>query len=119
YAPVPASTTNDSNLAYVICTSGSTGKPKGVMVSHAAVVSFLRSVQLHLDLRPTDCMLALTTLSFDIAALELYLPLISGARLAIADRAMALDPTVLGATLDRYEATVLQATPVTWRSLLD
>ncbi|HEU5136505.1 MAG TPA: amino acid adenylation domain-containing protein [Steroidobacteraceae bacterium] len=118
-APVTANGTSHSNLAYVLFTSGSTGKPKGVMVTHAGVVSFLRSMQLHLDIQSTDCVLGLTTLSFDIAALEIYLPLISGARLVLADREASLDSRVLGEALDRFAVNVLQATPVTWRALLD
>jgi len=106
-----------NNLAYVIYTSGSTGLPKGTQITRSAVVNFLRSMQQEPGLDQDDVLLAVTTLSFDIAALELYLPLIVGARLVIAGREMAANGTDL---LRRLESTsVMQATPATWRLLLD
>jgi amino acid adenylation domain-containing protein len=106
------------NLAYVRYTSGSTGNPKGVMVEHAAVTHFLTSMQREPGLTPSDCLLAVTTLSFDMAVLEIYLPLITGARLVIANREAALDPHQLIALLEQHRVTVLQATPATWQLLL-
>ena len=88
--PPTASTTADS-LAYVIYTSGSTGKPKGVEIRHRSLVNFLASMQRQPGIAPSDRLLAVTTLSFDIAGLELYLPLVSGARVVIAPRAAAFD----------------------------
>ena len=79
------------NLAYVIYTSGSTGRPKGVQIDHRALTNFLNSVRREPGLTPDDVLLSVTTLSFDIAALELYLPLIVGARLDIAGRETASD----------------------------
>lgn len=107
------------NLAYVLYTSGSTGKPKGVMIAQRALVNFLVSMQRQPRLTVDDTLLAVTTLSFDIAGLELYLPLISGARVVIADRETASDPNLLMKEIERCDATVMQATPATWRMLVD
>ncbi|HSO33700.1 MAG TPA: amino acid adenylation domain-containing protein, partial [Labilithrix sp.] len=109
---------SSGDLAYVLYTSGSTGRPKGVMVEHRALVSFLRSMQRVPGMTERDTLVAVTTLSFDIAGLELYLPLISGARVVIATKEAASDPRALAALLARTSATVLQATPATWRMLL-
>jgi amino acid adenylation domain-containing protein/FkbH-like protein/thioester reductase-like protein len=105
-------------LAYVIYTSGSTGNPKGVMVEHSAVVNFLISMRNHPGISAADCMLAITTMSFDIAALEIYLPLITGAKVVVASREAAVDARELTALIDRHQVTVMQATPATWRLLL-
>ncbi|WP_136068898.1 amino acid adenylation domain-containing protein, partial [Modicisalibacter radicis] len=105
------------HLAYVIYTSGSTGRPKGVMVRHHALSHFLHSMQQAPGLSAEDTLVAVTSLSFDIAALELYLPLISGARVVLASRETTRDGRALGELLDREAATVLQATPAGWRLL--
>ena len=105
-------------LAYIIYTSGSTGKPKGVQILHRALVNCLESMQHHPGLSVNDTLLSVTTLSFDIAALELYLPLIAGACLAIASREIAIDGSKLAQTLATTQTTVMQATPATWRLLL-
>ncbi|HVF90389.1 MAG TPA: amino acid adenylation domain-containing protein [Blastocatellia bacterium] len=105
------------NLCYVIYTSGSTGKPKGVQVSHRAVVNFLTSMRERPGLAPEDVLLSVTTISFDIAALEIFLPLTTGARLVLASREVASNGRRLIAELARSKATVLQATPATWRLL--
>ena len=107
------------DLAYVIYTSGSTGRPKGVEVPHRALVNFLTSMQREPGLAATDVLVAVTTLSFDIAGLEVWLPLITGARLVVAPRETAADGVRLAALLDQVGATVLQATPATWRLLLE
>ncbi len=106
------------DLAYVIYTSGSTGKPKGVEVGHAALVNFLDSMAREPGLGADDVLVAVTTLSFDIAGLELYLPLIEGAELVVATREEASDGEKLIALLRASGATVLQATPATWRLLI-
>jgi amino acid adenylation domain-containing protein len=106
------------DLAYVIHTSGSTGRPKGVELRHAGVVNFLLSMQRKPGFTASDTLVAVTTISFDIAVLELFLPLITGGRVVIASREAALDPTRLAALLAESRATVLQATPATWSSLI-
>lgn len=113
----PAVAIHGENLAYVIYTSGSTGRPKGVMVRHHALSHFLLSMHETPGLSPDDIMVAVTSLSFDIAALELYLPLISGARVVLASRETTRDGRALGELLNQEKATVLQATPSGWRLL--
>jgi non-ribosomal peptide synthetase component F len=105
-------------LAYVIYTSGSTGKPKGVMIEHTAVVNFLCSMQRQPGMLANDSLLAVTTISFDIAALEMYLPLITGARVVVASREAALDAQRLIGLIEQEQISVLQATPATWKLLL-
>jgi amino acid adenylation domain-containing protein len=107
------------NLAYVIFTSGSTGRPKGVQISHRALANFLRSTSRRPGLGEEDVLLAVTTVSFDIAALELLLPLSVGARVELATYEEAVDPVRLQARLGATGATVLQSTPATWTMLLD
>jgi amino acid adenylation domain-containing protein len=106
------------SLAYVLYTSGSTGRPKGVEISHSAVVNFLLSMQLEPGFSASDVLLAVTTISFDIAGLELYLPLISGGMVVIASREDTRDPALLLERLRDSRCTVMQATPATWRALL-
>jgi amino acid adenylation domain-containing protein/non-ribosomal peptide synthase protein (TIGR01720 family) len=105
-------------LAYVIFTSGSTGKPKGVQISHRALHNFLQTMCEQPGLTSHDSLLAVTTISFDIAALELYLPLISGARIVLAPKEMVSDGFELSHLLLSTQANVMQATPATWRLLL-
>lgn len=114
----PISQVTTQHLAYLIYTSGSTGKPKGVQILHSALVNFLSAMCLTPGLTQDDTLLSVTTLSFDIAALELYLPLIVGARLVIVSREVAADGTELLERLASSGATVMQATPATWRMLL-
>ncbi|MBN8579020.1 MAG: amino acid adenylation domain-containing protein [Anaerolineae bacterium] len=108
-----------NDLAYVIYTSGSTGKPKGVQIHHQAVVNFLCSMRQNLKINAADTLLAVTTLSFDIAVLELLLPLTVGARVMIASSEIVADGTLLADALTQSNATVMQATPASWRSLLE
>jgi len=114
----PSSGVTADHLAYVIYTSGSTGRPKGVEVPHRAVVNLLRSVRDEIGLTDQDSLLAVTTLSFDIAALELFLPLTVGARIDLASREVATDGALLKQRLEISKPTVMQATPATWRMLL-
>lgn len=107
------------NLAYVIYTSGSTGVPKGVQICHRALVNLLTSMQARPGLTQRDSLLAVTTISFDIAALELYLPLIVGARCVLAGHEDSSDGRRLSSLLDDYRITVMQATPSTWKLLLE
>jgi amino acid adenylation domain-containing protein len=106
------------NLAYVLYTSGSTGRPKGVQVPRGALVNFLRSMQLQPGFGEGETLVSVTTLSFDIAALELFLPLLCGGRVVIASREEAVDGARLAELLDRSGAAAMQATPTTWRLLL-
>ncbi len=110
---------NAGQLAYVLYTSGSTGKPKGVEIPHSAIVNFLLSVRGEPGFSSDDILLAVTTLSFDIAGLELYLPLITGGKLVIATREETHDPAQLMQRIRESACTVMQATPATWRSLID
>ncbi|MEO8429880.1 MAG: amino acid adenylation domain-containing protein [Acidobacteriota bacterium] len=104
-------------LAYVIYTSGSTGTPKGVAVEHHSVVNLLFAMQERLALTSKDVLLAVTSLSFDIAGLELFLPLSVGASVAIVSREIAADGHALREEIGRTGATIMQATPATWRLL--
>ncbi|HEX5603708.1 MAG TPA: amino acid adenylation domain-containing protein, partial [Pyrinomonadaceae bacterium] len=107
------------NLAYVIYTSGSTGKPKGVMIPHSSLANFLQSMMREPGLSEQDVLVAVTTLSFDIAALELFLPLAGGATVVIVDRTVSTDATALAEVFEQSRATIVQATPSTWRMLID
>lgn len=109
----------EAERAYVIYTSGSTGKPKGVEISHGALGNFLLSMQDTPGFTAGDTLLAVTTLSFDIAGLELYLPIVSGGRVVLLSRETAWDGAALANALEQTGATVMQATPATWRLLID
>jgi amino acid adenylation domain-containing protein/thioester reductase-like protein len=106
------------NVAYTIYTSGSTGKPKGVQVLHGGVVNFLESMLEAPGLTAADTLLAVTTISFDIAVLELFLPLIAGAKIELVDRDVAADGIRLAEAISASGTTFMQATPATWRLLL-
>ena len=110
-----ASGATSQSLAYVIYTSGSTGQPKGVEIPHRAAVNFLHSMRERPGLTAADVVLAVTTLSFDIAVLELFLALVTGARVVLASDADATDGARLAQLLDSENITLLQATPATWR----
>lgn len=106
------------DLAYLIYTSGSTGTPKGVEIEHGALANLLADMRGRLGVKLGDSLLAVTTFAFDIAGLELFLPLISGARCHLANRSTILDPRRLAAVIDSEQITLLQATPALWQSLL-
>lgn len=110
---------NSENLVYVIYTSCSTGRPKSVQITHRAVVNFLLSMQREPGLAEKDRLVSVTTISFDISVLELFLPLITGASTIIASRTVASDGTLLLKLLKDSKATVMQATPSTWRLLIE
>src|SRR5205823_6769082 len=118
-AEPPAAAARPGGLAYVIYTSGSTGRPKGVEVEHRALANFLASMAREPGLASEDVLVAVTTLSFDIAGLELYLPLLAGARLVVASREQTYDGRLLAQLMERCGTTVMQATPATWRLLLE
>jgi amino acid adenylation domain-containing protein len=107
------------DLAYLIYTSGSTGKPKGVQIPRGALTNFLWSMRDWLQLSEQDRLLAVTTISFDIAGMEVWLPLLVGARIVVADRESTVDGSALRSLLERHGITLLQATPVTWQLLFD
>ena len=105
--------------AYIIYTSGSTGKPKGVEITHRNLANLLFAMRQAPGLAAADRLLAVTTLSFDIAGLELFLPLITGAQVVIASREETIDGDRLLARIRESGATVMQGTPSTWRLLLE
>ncbi|HXU44718.1 MAG TPA: condensation domain-containing protein, partial [Thermoanaerobaculia bacterium] len=107
------------SLAYVIYTSGSTGRPKGVALEHRMLANLLLSVERTPGLAASDVLLAVTALSFDIASAEMFLPLVVGARIEIASREEAADGERLFTRLRETAATVIQATPSTWRLLVE
>ncbi|MEZ4360740.1 MAG: amino acid adenylation domain-containing protein [Kofleriaceae bacterium] len=107
------------DAAYLIYTSGSTGKPKGVRVPQRAVANFLASMAKTPGLTASDRLVAVTTLSFDIAVLELLLPPLLGAEVVLASREQATDGHALRALLEQARGTVMQATPATWRMLVE
>jgi len=115
----PTTTPDPEDLAYVIYTSGSTGRPKGVQVPHRALTNLLLAMQSKPGITADSVFVAITTLSFDIHALELWLPLISGSQLVIATQDEAVDGIPLANLLDKVGATHLQATPATWKLLLE
>jgi amino acid adenylation domain-containing protein len=107
-----------SDLAYVIYTSGSTGKPKGVEIEHRAVANMLMSLSRILGLSRVDTFLAITTIAFDISVLELLMPLAVGGHVVISDADSTM-PEEISRTLNKYDVTVMQATPTTWSMLVD
>jgi len=113
----PAPQAKPDALAYVIYTSGSTGKPKGVMVEHRALLNFLLDMRRRIGFTAADALLAVTTLSFDIAGLELFLPLLAGGCIHLARQDTAADGLLLKAYLDSHPISVMQATPATWKLL--
>ncbi len=117
-APVNGAS-NPTLPAYVLYTSGSTGKPKGVVISQLALTNFILSMQRTPGCSSSDRLLAVTTISFDISGLELYLPLTVGATVVLASRDLATSGDDLVATLEQKRISILQATPATFRVMLD
>ena len=117
--PASAAGADADDDAYVLYTSGSTGRPKGVRVRHRNVVNLIAAMQAGPGLAAGESVLAITTLSFDIAVCELLLPLVAGAGIVLARREDAADPARLRALLARHRVDVMQATPATWRLLLE
>jgi amino acid adenylation domain-containing protein len=112
-----AANVSPDDQAYIIYTSGTTGKPKGVMITHRALANLLHSMMQAPGFTSADRMLAVSPISFDIATMDMFLPLAGGGTLAIADQFVAADPSRLVDLLDKFAITVLQATPATWRLL--
>jgi amino acid adenylation domain-containing protein len=115
----PQTGLSGNDLAYVLYTSGSTGRPKGVQISHYNLVNFLLSMQKEPGINAADKLLAVTTISFDIAGLELYLPLISGAQLVLTNAETAKDGRLLLDLVKDENISIMQATPYTWRMMLE
>jgi amino acid adenylation domain-containing protein len=116
---VPSSSLTQNNLMYVIYTSGSTGTPKGVQITHRSVVNFLASMRSEPGICESDRLLAVTTMSFDIAGLEIYLPITSGANVILATTDTVGDGIALAGLIKKSRPTLMQATPATWRMLLE
>ncbi|MBP9679777.1 MAG: amino acid adenylation domain-containing protein [Bacteriovorax sp.] len=110
---------NPKSLCYIIYTSGSTGLPKGVSVTHSSVANFLLSMKKTPGIKSSDRLCAITTLNFDIAVLEIYLPLICGAESHIVPKEISMFAESLSEELVREKITILQATPATWKQLLN
>ncbi|MBO7936061.1 amino acid adenylation domain-containing protein [Streptomyces sp. S9] len=107
-----------ADAAYVIYTSGSTGRPKGVVVPHSALLNFLDAMRRKVPLRPEERLLAVTTVAFDIAALELYHPLLSGATVVLAPKEAVPQPSAVLDLIARHGVTVVQGTPSLWQLLV-
>ncbi|MCU1260030.1 MAG: cyclohexanecarboxylate-CoA ligase, partial [Bryobacterales bacterium] len=117
--PEPAfSPASLGNLAAILYTSGSTGRPKGAAITHRNLVNLIEAMIAETGFTPTDVLLAITTISFDAAAMELFLPLVAGGRVVIASREDAQDGRRLARLIGRHEPTLMFATPATWRSLV-
>lgn len=110
---------SQKNLAYVIYTSGSTGQPKGVMIEERSMVNFLLSMKQKPGISEKDILLAVTTISFDIAGLEIFLPLVSGAKIYLTTKVEASDGYLLKKLIEKMNVTIMQATPATWKLLIE
>lgn len=115
----PAPGITGKNLAYILFTSGSTGRPKGVEIEHRSLVNLLMAMASEIGFKDSDVLLAVTTISFDIAGLELFLPLVCGGRILLAGASDVVDGARLNQLMDQGRATVMQATPSTWRLLVE
>jgi amino acid adenylation domain-containing protein len=115
----PIVNVRSNQLAYVMYTSGSTGKPKGVQIEHKPLINFLLSMRREPGLNAQDVLLAVTTLSFDIAGLEMFLPLICGARVIIVPWQTTADGEALIRTVENHKVSAMQATPATWRLMVE
>lgn len=108
-----------NNLSYMIYTSGSTGRPKGVQLTRGSFYNLLLSIQAEPGMCADDTLLAVSTVSFDIAGVECLLPLYVGAKMVMTDAASAMSGQALAHLIQRYDITVMQATPVSWRLLIE
>jgi amino acid adenylation domain-containing protein len=110
---------NPGRILYVIYTSGSTGKPKGVMIPQCALVNFLVAMQKTPGIHQSDLILSVTPSSFDPSLLEFLVPLTVGAQIVIATAEQAGDSRELQRLIQESPITLMQATPATWRMLLE
>jgi len=115
----PEISIDPNQLAYVIFTSGSTGRPKGVMISHKALLNFILSIQKKPGISPSDEILAVSTIAFDIAVLEIWVPLITGASIYIAVENEIKNGQLLVEIMTSHPISILQATPTTWKLLIE
>ncbi|MCE3237594.1 MAG: hypothetical protein K0R24_575 [Gammaproteobacteria bacterium] len=115
----PSCVSRAHHLVHVIYTSGSTGKPKGVLIEHHAVINTLESVNKKIRLKPKNKWLAITSISFDTSGLEIYLPLLAGAQCVVASSDVTTDGKKLKKILDDEKISFLQATPMTFKMLLE
>lgn len=119
HEPQPAVEICQSDLAYIMYTSGSTGKPKGVMIHHAALRNLLCAAQQSPGFSADDVLVAITTLTFDISVMDIWLPLFSGARLVLATYEESRSPALLEVLLRQSGATLMEATPGLWRAMVE
>ncbi|MHB1177196.1 MAG: amino acid adenylation domain-containing protein [Daejeonella sp.] len=120
YSPEnPITNVRGKDLAYIIYTSGSSGQPKGIQIGHCCVVNFLNSMRKAPGINADDRLLAVTTISFDIAGLELLLPLVNGAQLILADDEAVKDGRILADLIKSERISIMQATPSTWKMMID
>ncbi|MCT9114424.1 AMP-binding protein, partial [Streptomyces mirabilis] len=115
----PNTTAQPDHLAYVIYTSGSTGKPKGVMIQHSSLVNLTTFMIRELGMRNETASLALTSLSFDISAAEIFCPLLVGGRVVVAGESLTTNGIALAKMVAEHEITFIQATPAGWQIYLD
>lgn len=107
-----------TRLAYVIYTSGTTGKSKGVMIEHQSLVNTISYFSEMIKFTSADKLLAVTTIAFDIAGLELYMPLICGGEIVMASQQEVLDAQRLLQLIEQQQVTVMQATPSLWHLVI-
>ena len=117
-APALPAEIDPAQLAYTIYTSGTTGKPKGVRITHRSLLNLICSFWQEPGLSKSDRTLGVAPISFDIASMDMFLPICSGGTLVIASKQDSVDPYRLGRLIDEQQITCMQATPATWRLLV-
>lgn len=114
-----ASGVNPHSLAYLIYTSGSTGKPKGVMIQHQSLVNFIQGVLAEYGTNPSDRVLQFTSISFDVAAEEIYSCLSCGATLVLRTDEMLTSLTTFIQKCRDWQVTVLYPPTAYWHQLVN
>ena len=115
----PAGKVMAQNLAYVIYTSGSTGQPKGVMIAHRGICNRLWWGEQAHPLTESDSVLQATSFSFDVSVLEIFEPLVAGARLVVARPGGAQDPAYLVKLMAEQKIAFANFVPSLLKVLLD